>query len=99
MSGRSHHFLGFKQYSGELMRLAQVQNTVPQWRMNPGPLDSESNALPLHIRLRASLFTCTSRESCLAILAVGFLLSSDIFHVWTSFWPNQNAITCLFETV
>ena len=29
MSGRSHHFLGVNQYSGELMCLAQGHNTLP----------------------------------------------------------------------
>ena len=45
--GWIHHFLGISQYSGEFMCLAQGHDTVPQWGLSPGPLDLESDALPL----------------------------------------------------
>ena len=47
MSGRSHHFLGFNLYPRELMCLAQGHNTVTLVGIEPGPLYSESDALPL----------------------------------------------------
>ena len=43
MSGGSHRFLGFNQYSRELMYLAQGHNTelpVGYWTLNTGPLYS-----------------------------------------------------------
>ena len=47
MSAQSHHFLGFNQYFGELMHLAQGQNMVTPVGSNPGRLNPESDALPL----------------------------------------------------
>ena len=48
MSGWSLRFLGLTStVAGELMCIAQGHNTVPLVGTNPGPLDSESDALPL----------------------------------------------------
>ena len=59
MSGRSHRFLGFNQCSGELICLAQGHRL---WGSNPGPLDSQSDTLPLRHRapcnILYSLFIC-----------------------------------------
>ena len=48
MSGRSHRFLGVNQYSGDLMCLARRPSTLPSVGIDPGPLDSEFDALPLY---------------------------------------------------
>ena len=47
MSGQSQRFLAFNQYSGELMCLTQGHKMVAPVGWNLGPLDLESDALPL----------------------------------------------------